>query len=103
VHGDVTDPRTLWDEFQVHLCNDLPRQLQRHTEADRELLATSNREQYLDFGLFLISRLLAAQGKTLVDYDMPSPDADWSAFQPSSCEQCTLETRRSVSFVAISY
>ncbi|KAJ5865150.1 uncharacterized protein N7529_007066 [Penicillium soppii] len=86
VHGGVTDPLALWDEFQVHLCDDLPRQLQLHADANRELPATSSREQYLDFGLFLIGQLLAAQGKTLADYYMPSPDADWSAFQPSSRE-----------------
>lgn len=83
VHANVTDPPALWDEFKIHLCDDLPRQLQHHTEAGRELPATSSRERHLDFGLFLISRLLAAQGKTLADYYMPSPDADWSAFQPS--------------------
>ncbi|KAJ5751269.1 hypothetical protein N7533_008297 [Penicillium manginii] len=84
VHGDVMDPPALWDEFQVHLCDDLPRQLESYTEAGRELPATSIREQYLDFGLFLIGRLLAAQSKTLADYYMPSPEADWSAFQQSS-------------------
>jgi predicted ATPase len=78
------DPPALWDEFQVHLCDDLPRQLESYTEAGRELPATSTREQYLNFGLFLIGRLLAAQTKTLADYYMLSPEADWSAFQPSS-------------------
>jgi hypothetical protein len=70
----------------VHLCDNLPRQLESYTEASRELPATSIREQYLDFGLFLIGQLLAAQTKTLADYYMLSPEADWSAFQLSSRE-----------------
>ncbi|KAH0611538.1 uncharacterized protein H6S33_010803 [Morchella sextelata] len=72
--GDVTDPLTLWTQFGIKICDDLPNAL-RNNES---LLFPENMENpHLDYGLYLISQILADSGKTLTDFSIPPNTNDW--------------------------
>ena len=65
VYGPVADPPALWERFAPNICDDLPRLLaQRDDVPDQDNI-------HLDYGLFLLQRILADHGKSLTDYSLP--------------------------------
>ena len=64
IHGYVSDPLELWDEFKEHFCDDLQHRLQvRGLEGLEIPDEMCDRDLHLDYGLFLISEHLAAGGR----------------------------------------
>jgi hypothetical protein len=71
VYGAVAAPVALWDRFATNICNDLP-----HLLNQRNNLPTSP-DLHLDYGLFLISGMLAHHSHALADYGLPSYQYPW--------------------------
>ncbi|CAL5370135.1 unnamed protein product [Camellia sinensis] len=68
-------PHALWNQFSMHICDDLAHKL-------RTLFAISNptEAQIEDYGLYLLNQMLEESGKSLIDFPpMPQPTANWSA------------------------
>ena len=80
IHGGVVNAAEIWNQFKLHLCDDLPRRLQ-HMEIDLSDLAES---AHLDYGLYLIALIFADAGKGLVDYGLPAPIARWDRIAHSN-------------------
>jgi hypothetical protein len=59
IGGNPTKPEDLWDHFHVHTCDDLKYRLQHIGIPD------SSDEQVYDYGLYLMEKLLKAQGSSL--------------------------------------
>jgi len=73
LHGDVSDPPGLWNKFREHLCDDLPRRIQREFVS----VPPDLQGPHLDYGLFLIQRYLIDSGKTLADFALPAVRHEW--------------------------
>jgi hypothetical protein len=70
------DPRALWDNHWIHICDDLER---HHAGV---LGIHSSQKEVQDYGLYFIDQLLAQSrsGKRLHDWDsMPQIMGDWAA------------------------
>ena len=61
IHSGVVDATEIWNQFKLHLCDDLPRRLQRMA-IDLPDLPES---PYVDYGLYLIALIFADAGKGL--------------------------------------
>ena len=72
--GDVTNPPNLWQRFCTSICDDLHYALERN-EALR--VPQGLHDADLDYGLYLISLILADSGKTLQDFELPNYTNDW--------------------------
>ncbi|KZT57840.1 hypothetical protein CALCODRAFT_540865, partial [Calocera cornea HHB12733] len=59
-HCNPTEPGLLWTRFKDHICDDLLHQLRRRNPA-------STQADALDYGLYLIDKLLRTQGSSLAD------------------------------------
>lgn len=70
--GPVSDPLAIWTEFQGNLCDDLP-------SVVASLSVTTESDAHLDYGLYLIGKLLAEAGKRLTDFSLPTPRFAWAA------------------------
>ena len=67
----MADPPALWERFAPNICDDLPRLLaQRDDVPDQDNV-------HLDYGLFLLQRILADHGKSLTDYGLPLFQHAW--------------------------
>ena len=67
LYGPVVDLSALWTRFRDHICDDLPRVLSRRAD-----LPSRESNAYLDYSLFLVSGLLADQGKSAAaDFQLP--------------------------------
>ena len=67
-------PYVLWNQFSVHICDDLAHKI-------RTLFAIVNptEAQIEDYGLYLLNQLLQESGKSLTDFPpMPQPIRNWS-------------------------
>ena len=80
IHSGVVDAAEIWHRFKLHLCNDLPRRLQRMA-IDLPDLAES---PHLGYGLYLLALIFADTGKGLVDYGLPTPIARWDRIAHSN-------------------
>ena len=79
-----THPDALWLQFQNHICDDIPRQLQA-----MQILHPTD-EQIYDYGLFLLEKVLNQSNKSLSDFPpMPVPRNEWAgrAINPLIAEQ----------------
>ena len=63
VHGDITNPQQIWNQFREQFCNDLLHRLRQQS-----ILPSQVVDPHLDYGLYLIQDVLADYGKTLADY-----------------------------------
>jgi hypothetical protein len=69
------DPKTLWNNFWHHICDDLRYQLQH-----KGILAHPSPADIQDYGLYLIDQLLSHSGKRLEDWPaMPQVVGNWGA------------------------
>lgn len=59
VHGHISDPTALWEQFAHHLCDDLPHRLQSLNGVPDNLI-----DPHLDYGLYLLDEVLAGMGKS---------------------------------------
>jgi PIF1-like helicase len=75
----VGDPLRLWEEFKDPLCDDLPHAIARFG-SDRPDLAFPNAHH--DYGLFLLARELQGHGRSLTDFQLPTPHAPWAHVDP---------------------
>ena len=75
LYGPVAEPVILWDRFKQSICDDLPRFLARQPNVPPTAAAAD--DAYLDYGLYLIHRILADQQKTLADYGLPQFQHQW--------------------------
>jgi len=63
----------LWDEFKVHICDDLEHQLRT-----KHAIPEQTEEQVYAFGLFLCDKILQQSGKSLdLILDMPQVVGQW--------------------------
>lgn len=73
LHSFPAQPHLLWEKYQFHLCDDLPRTLTRKgiNHLSLELCA--------DYGLHLLESELAVDGmRTLQDVSLPASHNDWN-------------------------
>ena len=75
VYGPVAEPVALWDRFKQSICDDLPRFLARQPNAPA---VGEDNDASLDYGLYLIHRMLADHQKTLTDYGLPQFQHQWA-------------------------
>lgn len=73
VYGMVAEPAALWDRFKQAICDDLPHVLARQDDAPAD-----GEDVHLDYGLYLIDKMLTDQLKTLADYGLPRFQHQWS-------------------------
>jgi hypothetical protein len=73
IGGNPTKPEDLWDCFRVHICDDLKYRLQHRGIPD------PSDEQVYDYGLYLMEKLLKAQGSSLDKFPpMPVSLMGWT-------------------------
>jgi PIF1-like helicase len=72
IYGAVTDPSSLWVQFHDRICDDLPYRLQQRNDVPQNLM-----DAHINYGLFLISQVLADFGRALADFHLPLPQYDW--------------------------
>ena len=72
----IPDPLEVWDQFKEHICDDLQHRLQVQG-LDGLDIPDDMENLHLDYGLFLISELLVAGGRTLEDCNLPEPVVEW--------------------------
>ena len=66
------NPLELWEQHKHYICDDLHHFLHHHNHPD------PSQEDVLDYGLYLIDKLLNATNKSLRDWpDMPQVQQDW--------------------------
>ncbi|XP_026400640.1 uncharacterized protein LOC113296553 [Papaver somniferum] len=67
------EPEVLWAKFGMNICDDLPHAMKRLFN-----IQNPTTEQTLDYGLYLVDKLLRESGKKLEDYrPMPTPKENW--------------------------
>ena len=71
IYCGIVDAAKIWHQFKLHLCDDLPRRLQRMA-IDLPHITES---PHLDYGLYIIALIFADTSKGLVDYGLPAPIA----------------------------
>lgn len=91
VHGHVSDPTALWEQFAHHLCDDLPHRLFSMNGVPDNLI-----DPHLGYGLYLLSEVLAGMGKGLQDYQLPQYSHNWrsSKANPLVAEQLDYNRER---------
>ena len=80
MHGDMTEPAQLWNQFAQDICSDLPHRIEQ--QMDNVPAALEN--AHWDFGLHLIAQDLAKYGQILNDFNMPGPVLSWEAHAMNS-------------------
>ena len=73
--GDITDPPRLWNRFCSQICDDLEYAIERN---DSLRVPQGLHDADLDYGLYLISLILADSGKTLEDFELPNYTNNWA-------------------------
>ena len=76
LYQEVSDPLALWTMFSESLCDDLQHQLRPQVENGFQI-PLDMENSHLDYGLFLLSELLAPGQKSLQDYNLPLPQIEW--------------------------
>ena len=76
IHGDITAPNLLWEQFRNSICDDLPRRVQQFTDIPLDF-----DNPHWDYGLFLLARGLADFGRTLISFDLPPPVLRWARIE----------------------
>ncbi|GAB2285927.1 hypothetical protein Dimus_039733 [Dionaea muscipula] len=73
------DPCMLWDQFKMHICDDLAPKLQTLFG-----ISSADDAQIEDYGLYLLDQVLQESGKTLLDFpSMPQPIRQWNPVIPN--------------------
>ena len=75
MYSGIIDPTQICTHFQQYFWDDLPYRLQRSTIQIPEDMPTS----HFDYGLYLLSKICAQGGKSLIDYSLPLPIQDWES------------------------
>lgn len=77
--GTLNDPPCLWEEFKCRICSDL-----EHYEIRRMDNPPDIEDRHIDYGLFIIARMLAEHGEreTLDRYGLPLWTAAWGRLEP---------------------
>jgi hypothetical protein len=70
--GEPAEPDALWNEFRIHICDNLQHCI-------RGLgIQNPTEEQAYDYGLFLLDNILHEHGNMLADWpSMPRPQGNW--------------------------
>jgi hypothetical protein len=92
LHGSVTDPPALWAQFKHTICDDLPHRLSRLEDWPDSASQRSTRID--DYGLFLISKILAEANRTLSEFGLPEPETDWQPIFATVDQAAAEETSR---------
>jgi len=74
VFGCVSNPKALWERFCTNICDDLTYRIQQMGEVG---IPPEIDNPHLDYGLYLLQKLLTHHGKCLSDFGMPEPIHDW--------------------------
>ena len=75
-HCEMVDPRALWEQFKVHICDDVRVKLLQRGFQD------PSDDQVYDYGLYLLQYALNRLGRSLADYpEMPIPALPWDDLQ----------------------
>ena len=70
----IADPPAIWNRFKENFCDDLLHRLGNMPS----VFPLPLEDPHLDYGLFLIGKLLADQRKTLTDLSLPENIVDWA-------------------------
>ncbi|XP_026381746.1 uncharacterized protein LOC113276364 [Papaver somniferum] len=68
-----TRPEVLWERYGKDICDDLPFRIKRQYEIENP-----TEEQVLDYGLYLMEKIVQEEGKEMKDLGMPQHTGDWS-------------------------
>jgi hypothetical protein len=72
LHGDISQPITLWERFRYIICDDLPRRMPANHGVTPELS-----DPWVDYGLYLITRAIEDAGHCASDYGLPAHQYTW--------------------------
>ena len=72
--GSICNPLALWNHFKDNICNHLKYQLEQQ---NLRLLGASISNAHIEYGLFLISRMLGDLNQTLIQFQMPTAIIHW--------------------------
>ncbi|KAJ6439008.1 hypothetical protein O9K51_08411 [Purpureocillium lavendulum] len=72
LHGDVSQPAAMWEQFRNDLCDDLPRRMPADHDAPAELS-----EPWIDYGLYLITAAIEDSGRHASDFGLPTYQHAW--------------------------
>ena len=78
--GTVIDPPELWNQFKEHICDDLPRRIEREGLQQLADSLGDQMEPHHDFGLALMAQHLAESNKTLDNFGLPLPIIEWGNY-----------------------
>ena len=68
------DPLDLWNQFSMHICDDLEHKIRTMFD-----ISNPSQDQIEDYGIYLLDQLLHESGKSLVDFPpMPQPIENWN-------------------------
>ena len=73
LYGGLSDASTIWNSFGDYICDDLPRYLDRHGLTWSDEIDRPDR----DYGLYLISRELAHEERSLDQFKLPPFANEW--------------------------
>ena len=73
LHGDVSNPLALWDQFRNDICDDLLYRLRSIAGVPSSL-----ENPHFDYGLYLIEQDLILYDKDLSQFCLPSPVHEWN-------------------------
>lgn len=73
--GSVCNPLELWNKFKENICDDLKYYLEKHNLTH---LGAGNSDAHIDYGLYLISQMLADSNKSLAQFQLPSSVISWN-------------------------
>ncbi|XP_026409736.1 uncharacterized protein LOC113304815 isoform X1 [Papaver somniferum] len=68
-----TRPEVLWERYGKDICDDLPFRIKR-----QYVIKNPIEEQVLDYGLYLMEKIVQEEGKEMKDLGMPQHTGEWS-------------------------
>ena len=75
IYGELLDPLSLWMQFRIHICDDLPHRLHHRNDIPNSLV-----DPHFDYGLFLINdRLQGTWDKSIETFHLPSIQFAWGS------------------------
>ena len=72
VHGRLTYPTALWNQYANDICDDLPHRLRSMIDIPDDLTTP-----HLDYGLYLLNEVLKDLGTCMQDFNMHLFVHDW--------------------------
>ena len=72
--GSICSPLELWNKFRDNICDDLKFHFEKNILGH---LGAGTSDAHLDYGLYLISQMLADSNKTSAQFQLPTSVISW--------------------------